>query len=276
VAAKRPSLALTIAAVSLLALALSGCSTGGSGPQSTSSGPTTSATGSPSATGTPASGTSPSAATTSGDGSSAGSASAPATAGTSPTAEPTAANWKTFTDSGHKVSFDLPQEWIAQQAAPGAGGQAGALSIDVKDAGSTRMASLNTQIAGRGGACGPGGLRPYTVLASIPMEIPSAANGPQSVPPRFVYRLVQGSNKFYASYGITDHAAGTDGKVCMMDNSVSGPGGDYMFGDVLEVSGTDNQPGLKAFDTIADAQKYILTSEFQNLQRMITSLKIAF
>ncbi|HEY8296288.1 MAG TPA: hypothetical protein VIG41_13175 [Micrococcaceae bacterium] len=265
-----PAMAATAAA--LLALVLSGCGAGGdSGSQS--AGP-----------GTTAAGGASSSASSSGGSRTAGSATPPAPgastsgapAGAEATAEPAAAKWKTFTDSGHKISFQLPQEWIAQQQAQASGVQPVALRVEVKDAAGRLMATLNTGMQGPGGACQPDRARPYTVLASLPMDIPSNASDAQAVPPRFVYRLLQGANKFYASYGITDHSAGTDGKACLVSNVVSGPAvGLYMFGDVLQFSSMDNPPaGLKAFDTIADAQKYMLTSEFQNLQKMITSLKI--
>lgn len=257
------------AAAGLLALVLSGCGAGGnSGSQSTGPGTTAAGGASSSASSSGASG--------SGTPSAPGSSASGASAGAEATAEPTAAKWKTFTDSGHKISFELPQEWIAQQQAPASGVQPGALRVEVKDAAGKLMATLNTGMQGLGGACQPDRARPYTVLASLPMDIPSNASDAQAVPPRFVYRLIQGANKFYASYGITDHAAGTDGKACLVTNDVSGPSvGLYMFGDVLQFSSMDNPPaGLKAFDTIADAQKYMLTSEFQNLQKMITSLKI--
>jgi len=47
-----------------------------------------------------------------------------------------------------------------------------------------------------------------------------------------------------------------------------------MFGDVLQfTSALDGSPGLRAFSSIADAQAYMQTVEYQNIQRMITSLK---
>ena len=207
--------------------------------------------------------------------------SAAATAGATPastatgtaSAEPVAAEWKTFQNAGHTVSFDLPQDWTAQTDSAAAAGET---KIEVRNADGDTLATFDAAMGGLGGACNPKTARPYTVLASIPLSIPSDNTGSTAVEPRFVYRLIKGSNKFYASYGITDRAGGTDGKACLVYNVVSSKAlGNYMFGDVLQfTSALDGTPGLRAFDTIADAQKYMLTSEFQNLQKMITSLKV--
>ncbi|MBG0741457.1 hypothetical protein IV500_19005 [Paeniglutamicibacter antarcticus] len=185
-----------------------------------------------------------------------------------PSAESTAAVWKTFTDRRHSVRFELPQDWTVQQDADGPA--AGAMNIVIKDPDGQRLATLATGISGLGGACAEEQMRPYTVLASIPMDVPSTATDAQAVSPRFVYRLIQGTNSFYASYGITDHAAGANGTACLIYNTVTGPSiGIYMFGDALQLT-----PGGRTFNTIAEAQKYMLSAEFQNIQRMITSLKI--
>jgi hypothetical protein len=47
-----------------------------------------------------------------------------------------------------------------------------------------------------------------------------------------------------------------------------------MFGDVLSFSATPSEE-LHSFTTLAEAQAYMLTSEFGNIQRMVTSLKIS-
>ncbi|MEO8223153.1 MAG: hypothetical protein ABI563_20510 [Specibacter sp.] len=190
----------------------------------------------------------------------------------SPTAPAAAANWKNFTDPGKTVSFEVPQDWSVQVLpSPGAG----ALHLEVKNPAGTLMATLNTHIMGLGGACQPASNRPYTVLASIPMAIPSDNKAPTAVEPRYVYRVIQGATNFYASYGITDQSAGPDGKACLVYNTVNSQKlGVYMFGDVLQfTSAVDGSPGLRAFATIADAQAYMRSAEYQNIQKLVTSLK---
>lgn len=202
---------------------------------------------------------------------SAGSPESPA-ASQSPTAPAAAANWKNFTDPGKTVSFEVPQDWSVQVLpSPGTG----ALHLEVKNPAGTLMATLNTRITGLGGACQPAANRPYTVLASIPMGIPSDNTAPTAVEPRYVYRVIQGATNFYASYGITDQQAGPDGRACLVYNTVNSQQlGVYMFGDVLQfTSALDGSPGLRAFATVADAQAYMRSAEYQNIQKMVTSLK---
>ncbi len=195
------------------------------------------------------------------------------TAPASPTAEPTAPQWKKYTDPASTLSFELPEDWTTQLV-PGPTGKA--VRVDVRSTSGDVVASLQTQVSGLGGACGKNLRRPYTVLASIPLELPSNNRGAAAVDPRYVYRVIQGGTHFYASYGITDQAAGADGKACLVYNTVQSDRlGIYMFGDVLQfTSALDGSPGLRAFATIADAQAYMLTGEYLNVQRMVTSLKI--
>lgn len=207
------------------------------------------------------------------DGSSESATGPQAAASQSSPASATAADWKNFTDPGKTVSFEVPQDWSVQVLpSPGAG----ALHLEVKDTAGTTMATLNTHITGLGGACQPASSRPYTVLASLPMVIPSDNTAPAAVEPRYVYRVIQGATHFFASYGITDQSAGPDGKACLVSNTVTSKKlGVYMFGDVLQfTSALDGSPGLRAFATIADAQAYMRSTEYQNIQKMLTSLKV--
>ena len=185
---------------------------------------------------------------------------------------PVAEKWKQFTDADKSISFELPDNWTVKVLPPP---RPGALQLEVRDPEAHVVATLGTHIQGLGGACQPESQRPYTVLASIPMDIPSNNESRTAVEPRFVYRVIQGATHYFASYGIVDHSAGTDGKACLVYNTVtSKPLGIYMFGDVLQFSSDPmGSPGLRAFPTVADAQAYILSSEYQNIQKMITSLK---
>ena len=76
----------------------------------------------------------------------AGTAAPSATGSSAPSAQPgtTASAWKVFTDPAKKVSFDLPQEWIAQSVEPDKGTLPGAVKVEVKDAEGTYLATLQT------------------------------------------------------------------------------------------------------------------------------------
>ncbi|MCZ2404668.1 hypothetical protein IV498_16150 [Paenarthrobacter sp. Z7-10] len=150
----------------ILAVALSACTAGGSVSPASPTTTTAAATGAAAGTGV---------------------ATAGATAGP---------GWKIYTDPAHKISFELPAQWITQQATPRPGSAAGAIGVNVREPSGRLVATFRSGIQGLGGACPPANARPYTVLASVPMKLPSEGGDVQSVPPRFVYRLLQGTNKF--------------------------------------------------------------------------------
>ncbi|MGR0159662.1 hypothetical protein [Paenarthrobacter nitroguajacolicus] len=205
--------------------------------------------------------------------------SASASANTGPSPAATAVSWKTYTDSAKTVSFELPQEWIAQSATPEAGSMANAVKVEVKDAEGRYIATLQTGLPPAAPiSCAAGQSRPYVVISSLPLAIPHS-DGPDTIDPRVVFRVVQGY-KFFGSYGITNMVAGTDGQSCELRNRVQGPAGrgDISFGDVPAIhafAADEKVAPAKAFDTLDLAAKYAAhDSEFANVQRMLLSLKV--
>ncbi|MGO4493301.1 hypothetical protein AB4Y86_14590, partial [Arthrobacter sp. 2YAF22_2] len=197
----------------------------------------------------------------------------------SATAGATAAAWKTFTDPGKSVSFDLPQDWIAQSVTPAQGTLPGALRIEVKDAEGRYLAALQTGLTPQpAGACAADAAKPYVVVSSVPVELPHRG-GDGTIDPHVVFRVIQGY-KYFGSYGITNVVGGAAGKSCALQNLVRGPEGkgDYSFGDLAELkafAADQKVAPAKAFDTLAQADKYVNDgSEFANVQRMLMSLKI--
>ena len=260
----------TAAALAVTAAALAGCSAGGPGAPAWTAGGTP---GAGSAVPDPSTGTAlPGAprATT---------ASATATGTASPTPGATASAWKVFTDPAKGVSFELPQEWIAQSVPPEAGSLAGALKIEVKDADGGYVATLQTGIPPQPvPACPEDAAKPYIVVSSVPVELPHR-EGEGLIDPHVVYRVIQGY-KFFGSYGITNMVGGANGKSCGLQNVVRGPEGkgDYSFGDLtaLKALAPDQKVApAKSFDTLDEAARYVSGSgEFANVQRMLMSLKV--
>ncbi|HEY8752674.1 MAG TPA: hypothetical protein VIM40_03365 [Arthrobacter sp.] len=202
-------------------------------------------------------------------------ASAPA----SPGPAATSAAWKTFTDPTKTVSFDLPEEWIAQSVAPEDGAMPGAMKIDVKKQDGTFMAALRTGLPPSSpSACPDGSRKPYVVVSSVPVDLPGLT-GEGTIAPHAVFRVIQGY-RYFGSYGITNIVGGADSQACELPNVVRGPAGkgDYSFGDVgaLKAFAPDEKVApAKAFDTLGQAAKYVAESpEFANVQRMLMSLKI--
>ncbi|MEV7604825.1 hypothetical protein AB0N65_05225 [Paenarthrobacter sp. NPDC089322] len=232
-------------------------------PNSSESGP---ATASPSAGSTTAASAPPSG--TSGSGESA-----------RPTPVATALSWKTYTDPAKTVSFELPQDWITQSVDTDAGALPGAVKVEVKDSAGKYVATLQTGLPpAEARPCSTGQARPYVVISSVPLDVPHS-NGPDTIDPRVVFRVIQGY-KFFGSYGITNMVAGADGHSCELRNRVQGPAGrgDYSFGDVAAVhafAADEKVAPAKTFDTLDLAAKYVAHgSEFANVQRMLLSLKV--
>jgi hypothetical protein len=258
------------AALALTTGSLAGCSGEGKGaPAWTAGSPGGSTTAASSA------GASSPAAASGGSASAGASVSATASA----TAGATAAAWKTYSDPGKNVSFDLPQEWIAQSVTPAQGSLPGALKIEVKDTDGRYLATLQTGLRPQAAAvCKAGAAKPYVVVSSVPVELPHLG-GEGTIDPHVVFRVIQGY-KYFGSYGITNVVGGAGGKSCALRNVVRGPEGkgDYSFGDLMELKAfapDQKVAPAQSFDTLGEADKYVNEgSEFANVQRMLMSLKI--
>ncbi|MBP1231861.1 hypothetical protein JOE40_001505 [Arthrobacter sp. PvP102] len=204
----------------------------------------------------------------------------PSSTGTeSASAGATAAAWKVFSDSTKNVSFELPQDWIAQSVTPDQGTLPGAIKIEVKDARGGYLATLQTGLPSpSAAACQEAARKPYVVVSSVPVDLPHR-EGDGLIAPHVVFRVIQGY-RYFGSYGITNVVGGSDGRACALQNIVRGPEGkgDVSFGDLaaLKALATDEKVApAKAFDTLDQAAKYVNEgSEFANVQRMLMSLKI--
>ncbi|BCW59298.1 hypothetical protein [Arthrobacter sp. StoSoilB20] len=276
--------------VKLAALVLAGtvlaatasCSAENKGPQVTSTA-TSKPNSSESGTGAPTESTTPEPGTAVGSPSATpgpeGQAASSGAAGATPGPASTALSWKTYTDPAKSVSFELPRDWIAQSVTPEPGSLPSAVKVEVKDGAGKYVATLQTGLPPSAPVdCPAGQARPYVVISSVPLDIPHA-DGPDTIDPRAVFRVIQGY-KFFGSYGITNTVAGADGQSCELRNRVLGPDGkgDYSFGDipVLHAYSADEKVApAKSFDTLDLAAKYAVHgSEFANVQRMLLSLKV--
>ncbi|MFC7847809.1 hypothetical protein ACFUTU_04965 [Arthrobacter sp. NPDC057388] len=226
-------------------------------------------------------GTSPAGGAASGSAGPSGTASgsAPETPAASATAGATAAAWKVYTDPAKTVSFELPQDWIAQSVEPDKGTLPGAVKIEVKDAEGTYLATLQTGLPNTTAAsCAASARKAYVVVSSVPVELPHSG-GEGTIDPHVVFRVIQGY-RYFGSYGITNLVGGADSKACQLQNVVQGlPGkGNYSFSDVrsLKAFAPDEKVApAKAFDTLDQAAGYVNKgSEFANVQRMLMSLEI--
>jgi len=162
--------------------------------------------------------------------------------------------------------------------APEEGALPGALKVEVKKPDGTFMAALRTGLPSSTAECPEASRRPYTVISSLPVEV-ATAGGEGTIPPRVVFRVIQGY-KYFGSYGITNVVGGADNQACELRNTVRGPAGkgDWSFGDLvtLKTFAPDEKVApAKAFDTLGQAAGYANESaDFANVQRMLMSLEI--
>lgn len=180
-------------------------------------------------------------------------------------------DWPSYASTDGKISFDYPPDWTVLPKPSSQGYPA--IALDVQDQAGKTVASLHY---GASGGLGGGCASPvaYAVLDSVELALPYNASFPDVITPRFAFRALLEGDRVTASYGITSTAAGKDGTSCMFYNVVNGPpeSPTYAFSDVFQVRAGDG--GGMSFRTLDEARAYMLTPEYINAKRMITSLKI--
>ncbi|WP_051479074.1 hypothetical protein [Arthrobacter sp. H5] len=188
--------------------------------------------------------------------------------------------WKVFTDPGRQVSFELPDAWTVQEIAePGEAYEPDSLHYSVRNDRDQVLAELHTGIKPVDTGCGSDDASPYTVIASVPVDVPSTGESEASIEPLFVVRLIQGF-KFFSSFGLTDQLGGTDGQACVLTNTVQGPEGIglYSFGDSVSARAlppNEIGSGTATFDTIVQAQEFFEAAGYVSVRDMILSLTVA-
>ncbi len=188
--------------------------------------------------------------------------------------------WKMFADPNRLLSFELPAAWVVQPVKVESGEYSpNSLHYAVRTADGDLVAELHTGIIRKFPDCAQEKSVPYTVIASSPTELVTAADSTNTIEPRFVVRLMQGFT-FFSSYGITDQVGGADGRACVLTNTVQGPEkvGRFSFGDAEAVapkSPADTGPGTLTFPTIAKAEKHFDSQQFRTVQQMIRSLRLS-
>jgi hypothetical protein len=178
-----------------------------------------------------------------------------------------------------RLSFNHPSSWTVREEL---GRPAGEINVTVHDATGKKVAELafGNQGGGLGGSCATP--VPYTVLDYAEVPLPYNKEVPNSVTPRFAYRVMEtSSGKVLGSYGLTSTIAGADGKACLVYNVVNGPAESptYMFASGVQMRAdlSDTEAaaqGVMVFGSMAEAIEYRTSAEYQQVKAMITSLTI--
>lgn len=180
-----------------------------------------------------------------------------------------AADWITFRTSDG-LAFDLPLTWTVLNPA-GDLAEGGGTFAEVRNEARKVLATLRTNMA-TGSTCME--KYPYSVLDS--QELPALEQG--GVTPRFIFETrgdgVQPgpADTPAAAYGITSSPLPEGDTTCAMFQFFTWPPNAASFGAFY--SPENNQtPGNQSRPYLELAKSYAETAEYENIRRMITSLR---
>ncbi|CCQ44590.1 putative uncharacterized protein [Pseudarthrobacter siccitolerans] len=218
----------------------------------------------------PPTATTPAATTTAPVTSAARSPSAASTATVKPPAEGTA--WMTFTTADGELAFDLPAEWGVRDPAGELPDGGGAFAEVTNEAGRP-LATLRTNMA-TGSTC----LDKYPYSEFESQEMPALAQDGEV--PRYVFETRGDAttpgpaDTPAAAYGITTVPAPTGDSACPIFHFFTWPPTAAMFGAFYNPE-NNRTPGAESLPYLEQARKYMDTTEYQDIRRMITSLRPA-
>jgi hypothetical protein len=192
-----------------------------------------------------------------------------------PSADPLPSDWRTFTTSDGGLSFDLPSAWRVLD--PAGETPLGGVFVEVLNAGGTRMATLRTNIV-TGSECTQ--LYPYLLFDSEPMQALAEPGAADAVVPRYVFEgrgdstAPEPSQSTVAAYGITMTPEESGPTACPMFQLFLWPPSGAMFGAAYN-PGANATPGDPSLPYLEKAKLYASTAEYQEIRKMITSLRAA-
>ncbi len=199
------------------------------------------------------------------------------TPATSPTAvdPPSASGWKTFTTSDGTLSFDYPAAWAVRD--PAGEAPLGGEFVDVVNAAGKQMAALRTNIV-TGAECAE--QQPYLLFDSEPMQALAEPGAADHNVPRYVFEgrgdtgAAEMSPATYAAYGITMMPEETGPVACPLFQLFLWPPSGALFGQAYDPA-KNTTPGDPGLPYMEKARLYATTAEYQDVRRMITSLRPA-
>jgi hypothetical protein len=192
-----------------------------------------------------------------------------------PAAGPTSSGWKTFTTSDGTLSFDYPAAWTVKD--PAGEAPLGGEFVDVLNAAGKQMAALRTNVV-TGTECGD--QQPYLLIDSEPMQALTEPGAADQGGPRYVFegrgdvKAAEASPPTYASYGITMMPEETGPTACPLFQLFLWPPSGALFGQAYDPA-KNTTPGDPGLPYLEKAKLYATTAEYQDVRKMITSLRPA-
>jgi hypothetical protein len=185
------------------------------------------------------------------------------------TAPPSAA-WTSFTTADGELTFDHPAAWSIKDPA-GELPEGGGTFAEVTNQAGKPLATLRTNMA-TGSTCME--RSPYSVMESE--ELPALTQN--GTAPRYIFET-RGNDATpgpadtpAAAYGIQTSQLPTGASACPIFHFFTWPPTAAMFGAFYS---PDNNvtPGAESLPYLEQAKKYAETDEYQDIRRMITSLR---
>ncbi|ACL41235.1 conserved hypothetical protein [Pseudarthrobacter chlorophenolicus A6] len=179
---------------------------------------------------------------------------------------------KTFTTADGQLAFDHPAGWSVRDPAGELPEGGGAFAEVTNEAGKP-LATLRTNMA-TGSIC----TEKYPFEEFESQQLPALAQA--GTVPRFVYESRGNSsapgpaNTPAAAYGITVSAAPAGDLACPIFQFFTWPPTAAMFGAFYSPE-NNTTPGAENLPYLEQARKYMDTTEYQDIRRMITSLRPA-
>lgn len=188
---------------------------------------------------------------------------------------PPSSGWKTFTTSDGGLSFDFPARWSVRDTA-GEMPLEGEF-VDVVNEDGKPMASLRTNIV-TGAECTE--KYPFEVFDSEPMQALAEGGAADAPVPRFVFEsrgdgtAPVAAPPTIAGYGITMIPEETGSTACPMFHLFLWPLSGALFGAAYNPV-NNTTPGDPSLPYLEKAKLYAATPEYQDIRKMITSLRPA-
>jgi hypothetical protein len=170
------------------------------------------------------------------------------------------------------LAFDYPSAWSVQDPA-GELPEGGGAFAEVTNEAGRPLATLRTNMA-TGSTC----IEKYPYSEFESQELPALAQN--GAAPRYVFETRGDANAPgpadtpAAAYGITSVPAPTGDSACAMFHFFTWPPTAAMFGAFYDPV-NNRTPGAESLPYLEQARKYMDTTEYQNIRRMITSLRPA-
>jgi len=149
--------------------------------------------------------------------------------------------------------------------------------VDVLNAAGKQMAALRTNVV-TGAECGD--QQPYLLIDSEPMQALTEPGAADQAGPRYVFEgrgdasAVKATPPTYASYGITMMPEETGPTSCPLFQLFLWPPSGALFGQAYDPA-RNTTPGDPGLPYLEKAKLYATTAEYQDVRKMITSLRPA-